>query len=174
MKISYQTLYFFKYGLEFNLITKDWIKNWADRLIMDDKVGDNFYIFDICTARFDNEILTLINYEIERFVENVDLKEVGKSLIGLIYKNLKNGLINIDGASSKNYAIQLHFLQETDFDLGGYNLDDVYQLARQNIVGDYEKEKQNLINYLIVCERKLDDFLLKHDLKLETKAGNKS
>jgi len=165
MKISHQILYFFKYGLEFNLITKDLIKNWADRLIIDDKVGDNFYIFDISTARFDTEILTLINCEIERGNENVDLKEVGKSLLGLIYKKLKNGMINIDRASSKNYAIQLHFLQETDFDLGGYNLDDVYQLARQNIVGNYEKEKQNLINYLIVFERNIEDFLIMHELK---------
>jgi len=174
MKISHQTLYFFKYGLEFNLITKDLIKNWADCLINEDNVGDNFFIFDISTARFDSEILTLINSEIERFIENVDLSEVGKSLIGLIYKKLKNGLINIDRASSKNYTIQLHFLQETDFDLGGYNMDDVYQLARQNIVGDYEKEKQNLINYLMTCEKRLDDFLIKYDLKFETTAGNKS
>ena len=88
---------------------------------------------NISAVKFDKEILTILNLELEKITENIDPKKVGQSLIELVSKKLESGLITIDDASSKNYSIQLHFLQETDHDLVGYNLDDLYQLARQKI-----------------------------------------
>ncbi len=131
---------------------------------MEEKAEDNFYIFEISTARFSSKILTILDLELEKKHQTPDLKIVGQSLVGFISKKLKKGLINIDEASTENYKIQLHFLQETDFDLDGYNLDDVYQLARQNIVGNYEKEKQTLKTYLLDCEMKLNELLTKYGL----------
>ncbi len=164
MKINYEILYFFKYGIEFNLISLDLIKKWTDRLIMDKKVDENFYVFEISTSQYSSEILTLINLELEKLHKTPDLKTIGQSIIGFISKKLNLGQINIDEASSENYKIQLHFLQETEFDLGGYQLDDIYQLARQNIVGDYAKEQQNLKDYLKNCESVLNNFLIEYDL----------
>ena len=161
---NYEILYFFKFGLELNLIPKEWITNWADQLIMDDKNDNSDVVIDLSMASYSSAQLTILNLELEKEHEIPNLKYIGQALVGLISRKLNKGSINIDSASHENYQLQLFFLQEIDVSLGGFELDDYYQLARQKIVGDYESEKQKLRKYLLDCEKNLNELLIRHSI----------
>lgn len=163
MKIDKNILTIFKLGLQFKLVQLDYIIDWSNELlnrVSSNTIKTNFFVSNLSNCNIESEALSIIEEQLdsEKVLEN---ELVGFSLVGFISKKYKQNKLSLFDASYENYKIQLHF-KNLEFDLEAYDFDVKFQLAKDQITGDFEIEKKRLTDYLNKCE-----LVLEKQLKVE-------
>lgn len=155
----HEVLYFFKIGLEQNIIEQDLVKHWSDNYAKNENEDKPLSIFEFSISENLSQIITIINQELGELHEFPDLKTIGKALVGTVSKKLNKNIIDIDKASEENFKIQYMFIRELGIDLDANTYNEAYLKSKNKNAADYEKEKKKLEKFLSECESIYDKFL---------------
>jgi hypothetical protein len=141
------TLHLIRAGLGSGLLSKEEVIAWADKIISKDEQPDIFFIeLALLKSKSTNEVL----YYFSDYLNFEKAVVPGRPLLGLLYKQYKNGAINLE----QTVKILFHLMFETTFTNAEetyiYVIDDGFDCATQNIYGtieDVQNETEKFLSF---------------------------
>jgi hypothetical protein len=132
-------------GLASGLLSKKEVINWADQIIAKDEQPDIFFIeLALLNSKSTNDILHYFN-EFLNF-ENPSIN--GRPLLGLLYKQYKNGVLSLEQTVSKLFRLKFEAIFTNREESYIYSIDNDFDCAKDNIYGSIEDVQNELEKFL--------------------------
>jgi len=150
------TLHLIRAALASGLMRKEEIIDWADKIITKDEKPDIFFIdLALSSSKNTNEILHYFNDYLN--FENPAIN--GRPLLGLLYREFKNGHYNLEQAVAKLFRLKFEAIFNEKEEGNIYSIDDAYDLAKHNTYGTLNDVENELIQFLsLYKDYSIDNF----------------
>jgi hypothetical protein len=129
------TLHLIRASLATDLLTKEEVIEWADKIIITDEQPDIFFIdLALSGSKSTKEILSYLN-------EYLDFEKPaipGRPLVGLLYKKYKSGEIDLTNAVRKLYQLNFEAIFTDEEESYLYTIEDELDCAKSGIYGTIE------------------------------------